>query len=137
LRQVLAGHGPYPAIVVNRWRELLDSNAAIATLVGGCAPRLLEPPVNVLRLSLHPDGMAPRIVNLAEWRAPLLTQLRHRAAAMSAQRLSELHDELLDTRAVLPGPAPRPASCSRCATGTAIRSCRSSASARRSAQRRT
>ena len=55
---------------------------------------MLEPPVNVLRLSLHPDGMAPRIVNLGQWRAHLLTQLQHRAAALGDRRLSELHDEL-------------------------------------------
>jgi transcriptional regulator with XRE-family HTH domain len=95
LRQVLAGHEPYPAVVVNRWWELLDGNAAIAMLVDGCAPELLEPPANVLRLSLHPDGMAPRIANLAQWRAHLLTQLQHRARALGDQRLSELHDELL------------------------------------------
>ena len=94
LRQVLAGHQPNPAVVVNRWWELLDSNAALAMLTDGCAPWLLEPPVNVLRLSLHPDGMAPRIANLAEWRAHLLTQLRHRAAALGDQRLSDLLDEL-------------------------------------------
>lgn len=96
LRQVLAGHDPYPAVVVNRWWELLDSNAAIAMLTSGCAPWLLEAPVNVLRLSLHPDGMAPRIINLAQWRAHLLTQLRHRALALADQRLSDLHQELLE-----------------------------------------
>lgn len=95
LRQVLAGHEPYPAVIVNRWWELLDANAALGTLVDGCAPELLDPPVNVLRLSLHPDGMAPRIVNLAEWRTHLLTQLKHRAAALGDARLAELHDELL------------------------------------------
>jgi transcriptional regulator with XRE-family HTH domain len=94
LRQVLAGHEPYPAVVVNRWWELLDSNAAVSLLIGGCAPWLMEPPVNVLRLSLHPDGMAPHITNLAEWRAHLLTQLRHRAEALADERLAELHDEL-------------------------------------------
>jgi transcriptional regulator with XRE-family HTH domain len=94
LRQVLAGHEPNPAVIVNRWWELIDSNAAIAMLSEGCAPELLEPPVNVLRLSLHPDGMAPRIVNLAQWRAHLLTQLQHRARALGDRRLSELHDEL-------------------------------------------
>jgi transcriptional regulator with XRE-family HTH domain len=106
LRQVLAGHEPYPAVVVDRWWELLDGNAAIAFLVEGCAPELLEPPVNVLRLSLHPDGMAPRIVNLAQWRAHLLMQLRHRAAALGDERLRELHDELLG----YPGGTAEPAS---------------------------
>ena len=75
LRHVLAGHDPYPAVVINRWWELLEANAAAAVLTAGVAPELLAPPVNVLRLSLHPDGMASRIVNLAQWRAHLLTQL--------------------------------------------------------------
>ena len=95
LRQVLAGHEPYPAVVVDRWWELLDGNAGLGLLTGGCATWLLEPPVNVLRLALHPDGMAPRIGNLAEWRGHLLTQLRHRAQALGDQRLWELRDELL------------------------------------------
>jgi len=112
LRQVLAGHDPYPAIVVNRWWELLDSNAGIAVLIEGCAAELLEPPVNVLRLSLHPDGMAPRIANLPQWRGHLLTQLQHRAAALGDQRLSELHDELIG----YPGGIAEPAS----ATGVVL-----------------
>jgi transcriptional regulator with XRE-family HTH domain len=94
LRQVLAGHEPYPAVVVDRWWELQDANSGIALLTEGCAPDLLAPPVNVLRLSLHPDGMAPRIANLGQWRGHLLTQLRHRALALADERLSELHDEL-------------------------------------------
>jgi MmyB-like transcription regulator ligand binding domain len=95
LRQVLAGHEPYPAVLVDRWWELLDGNNALAVLVDGCAPWLLEPPVNVLRLALHPDGIAPRIGNVAQWRGHLLTQLQHRAQALGDQRLADLHDELL------------------------------------------
>src|ERR1700722_2316386 len=95
LRRVLAGHQPYPAVVINRWWELLDSNPAIGLFTAGCAAHLLEPPVNVLRLSLHPDGMAPRIANLGQWRAHLLSQLRHRASALGDQPLSDLHAELL------------------------------------------
>jgi transcriptional regulator with XRE-family HTH domain len=95
LRQVLTGHEPYPALLINRWWELVEANSAIALFLDGCAPELLEPPVNVLRLSLHPLGMAPRIVNLAEWRAHLLTQLHRRAEAMGDARLRELHAELL------------------------------------------
>ena len=94
LRQVLAGHEPYPAVVIDRWWNLQDANSGIGMLVEGCAPALLEPPVNVLRLSLHPDGMAPRIANLGQWRAHLLTQLRHRARALGDERLADLHDEL-------------------------------------------
>ena len=95
LRQVLRGHEPYPALVINRWWEMLDGNSAIPVLVAGCAPELLQPPVNVLRLSLHPDGMAPRIVNLAQWRGHLLEQVRRRADQTGDERLRELHAELL------------------------------------------
>jgi hypothetical protein len=94
LRQVLRGHEPYPAVVINRWWELVESNRAVGPLLAECAPQLLEPPVNVLRLSLHPDGMAPRIVNLAQWRAHLLEQLHRRAAQTGDPRLAELEEEL-------------------------------------------
>ncbi|XVV14756.1 helix-turn-helix domain-containing protein [Actinoplanes sp. CA-131856] len=72
LRNVLKGHEPYPALLVDRNWTMIDANAAVGPLVEGCAPWLLEPPVNVLRLSLHPDGLAPRIRNLAEWRGHIL-----------------------------------------------------------------
>jgi transcriptional regulator with XRE-family HTH domain len=94
LRKVLAGHEPYPAAVVNRWWELVDANAGISLFTSQVNPTLLQPPVNVLRLSLHPDGMAPRIVNLPEWRAHLLARLHRQAQATGDQRLADLHDEL-------------------------------------------
>ena len=94
LRQVLTGHEPYPAVLVNRWWELIDGNASVAKLTAGTAPWLLEPPVNALRLSLHPDGMAPRILNLAQWRAHLLTRLNRQVAATGDTRLAELLAEL-------------------------------------------
>ncbi len=94
LKRVLDGHEPYPAAVVNRWWELVDANAGIALFTGGVSPDLLKPPVNVLRLSLHPDGMAPRIANLPEWRAHLLARLHRQAEATGDQRLAALHDEL-------------------------------------------
>ncbi len=106
LGQVLAGHEPYPGVVINRWWEMLDSNAGVSLLVDGCAPWLLEPPVNVLRLSLHPDGMAPRILNLAQWRAHLLTQLQHRSHALGDDRLMELQSELLGYPGGRPGVVP-------------------------------
>jgi transcriptional regulator with XRE-family HTH domain len=94
LRQILTGHEPYPALVVNRWWEMLDSNAAIAVLTEGCDSALLTPPVNALRVSLHPDGMAPRIANLAEWRAHILERLHRQAHSTRDRRLAELHAEL-------------------------------------------
>jgi hypothetical protein len=68
--QVLTGHEPYPALAVDRHWDLVEANATIALLTDGVAAELLVPPVNVLRVSLHPAGMAPRIANLGEWRAP-------------------------------------------------------------------
>ena len=94
LARVLAGHEPYPAAVVNRWWELVDANAGIALFTGDVRPELLEPPVNVLRLSLHPDGMAPRIANLPEWRAHLLARLHRQAEATGDPRLFSLYSEL-------------------------------------------
>ena len=94
LQRVLAGHEPYPAVVVNRWWELIDANAGIALFTSQVKPELLEPPVNVLRLSLHPDGMAPRIANLPEWRAHLLARLRRQAEATGDPRLFSLYSEL-------------------------------------------
>ena len=70
--QVLTGHEPFPAAVVDRWWDLVAANRNVSLFLEGVAPHLLEPPANVLRVSLHPEGMAPRIVNLAEWRGHLL-----------------------------------------------------------------
>ena len=94
LQQVLRGHEPFPAVVINRWWDMVDGNRAIGLFVADCAPHLLEPPVNVLRLTLHPDGVAPRILNLAQWRAHLLQQLHQRAAQTGDTRLHELEAEL-------------------------------------------
>ena len=94
LRQILTGHEPYPALVVNRWWEMLDGNAAVAVLTDGCHPALLTPPVNALRVSLHPDGMASRIVNLPEWRAHILERLHRQVQATRDPQLVELLAEL-------------------------------------------
>ena len=94
LRDVLAGHAPCPALLVDRHWTMIDANAAVAPLLDGCAPWLLEPPVNVLRASLHPEGMAPRIENLAEWRTHVLHRLDRQAAATADEVLRDLHAEL-------------------------------------------
>jgi transcriptional regulator with XRE-family HTH domain len=94
LGKVLAGHEPYPAVVVDRSWNLVDANAAVAVLLGPADPALLAPPANVLRVSLHPDGMAPRIVNLGEWRAHLFGRLRRQVALTGDTGLAELLDEL-------------------------------------------
>jgi transcriptional regulator with XRE-family HTH domain len=92
---VLKGHEPYPALAVDRHWNLVASNAALGPLLAGVLDRrLLEPPVNVLRLSLHPQGLAPRIANLVEWRAHLLDRLRRQAAVTGDPVLGELLQEL-------------------------------------------
>lgn len=102
---VLDGHLPYPALAVDRHWNLVRANSALEPLLAGCAPALLVPPVNVLRVSLHPDGLAGMIVNLADWRHHILARLRHQVDASGDRRLAELLDEL----SVLPGPkAPAP-----------------------------
>ena len=92
--RLLAAYEPFPALVVDRRWELVDANAAVALLTAGCAPALLEPPCNVLRLCLHPDGLAPRIVTLGTWRAHLFARLRHQIATTGDVHLRELLDEL-------------------------------------------
>ncbi len=96
---VLAGYDPHPALAVDRAWNLVALNRSVGVFTEGAAPELLRPPVNVLRLSLHPDGMAPRIVNLAQWRAHLLHRLAREAAITADPGLADLHREL----AALPG----------------------------------
>ncbi|HKX40167.1 MAG TPA: helix-turn-helix transcriptional regulator [Burkholderiaceae bacterium] len=91
---VLKGHEPYPALAVDRHWNLVSHNRALAPLLQSVSPELLKPPVNVLRLGLHPDGLAPRIVNLGQWRAHLLDRLRLQIVASADPALSALADEL-------------------------------------------
>jgi transcriptional regulator with XRE-family HTH domain len=73
---VLKAHEPYPALTVDRHWTMVAANASVAPLLAGVDPQLLQGPVNVMRVSLHPRGLAPLIVNLAEWRAHLMDRLR-------------------------------------------------------------
>jgi transcriptional regulator with XRE-family HTH domain len=91
---VLTGHEPHPALAVDRHWCMMAANRAIAPLIGGVDPALLRPPVNVLRLGLHPSGLAPRTVNLAEWRAHLLDRLRQQIEVSGDPVLVELQAEL-------------------------------------------
>jgi len=92
---ILRAHGPYPALAVDRHWILVAANAAVTALMAGIAdPAQLAPPVNVLRLSLHPHGLAPRIANLAEWRAHLLERLRRQVQASADPVLASLLAEL-------------------------------------------
>jgi transcriptional regulator with XRE-family HTH domain len=106
---ILSGHEPFPALAVDRHWTLISANAAAMRLLGNVAPHLLAAPANVLRISLHPDGLAARIVNYGEWRAHLLARL-HRQIDVSADPvLIDLMRELaaypkppLDSRRAMP-----------------------------------
>ena len=92
--QVLRGHEPYPALVVDRHWGLVAANRVLTALTADVAEHLLEPPVNVLRLSLHPEGLAPRIINLHRWREHLVDRLARDAVATGDPALSVLREEL-------------------------------------------
>ncbi|UYM03674.1 helix-turn-helix domain-containing protein [Solicola gregarius] len=92
--RVLGGYAPFPALVVDRGWHLVASNDAVPMLLTGLPDELLAPPVNVLRASLHPDGLAPRIANLAEWRGHILERLAREIAVTASDELRELYDEL-------------------------------------------
>ena len=92
--RVLAAHEPYPALAVDRHWTLVTANRAVAPLLAGASPALLTPPVNVLRLSLHPDGLAPAIVNLAQWRSYLLQRLTRESELSGDAELDALLAEL-------------------------------------------
>lgn len=102
LDRVLAAHEPYPAVVVDRHWGMVAGNRTVALLTDGVAEHLLEPPVNVLRLALHPEGLAARIANLGEWRAHLLDRLGRQAVVTGDPALAALHEEL----AAYPGGEP-------------------------------
>lgn len=94
LERILDGHLPYPAVIVRPYGELVAANPAFDVIAEGAAPALLEPPVNVLRLALHPDGMGRRIGNLAEWGRHVTGSLRDRLARSPDPRLEEFIAEL-------------------------------------------
>jgi transcriptional regulator with XRE-family HTH domain len=94
LDRVLTGHEPYPAVVVDRWWNLAAANRSIAMFTAVLPEHLLEPPLNVLRVSLHPDGMASRILNYGEWRAHLLDRLHRQVTLTADERLAALYEEI-------------------------------------------
>ncbi|MFG1796595.1 helix-turn-helix domain-containing protein [Nocardia sp. NPDC049149] len=94
MRQILVGHEPYPALAIDQSWTMVDANVGVAQLLTGIDPALLTPPVNALRLSLHPDGLAGSIANLAEWRGHILARLSRQIEVTGAAELVELRDEL-------------------------------------------
>ena len=91
---ILDKQQPYPAFALDRQWRIVASNAVLPELYDGVAPDLLQPPVNAMRLSLHPNGLAPRIVNLAEWRAHLLYRLRRQVELTADAALIDLLSEV-------------------------------------------
>ncbi|MFC3711620.1 helix-turn-helix domain-containing protein [Sphingoaurantiacus capsulatus] len=91
---LLKAHEPFPALAVDRHWNLVAANGAVGPFLDGVSPDLLGPPLNVLRLSLHPQGLAPRIANFGEWRTHILDRLRQQIATTADDRLIDLHAEL-------------------------------------------
>src|SRR5271166_4408848 len=92
--RVMKAHEPYPALSIDRHWTMVSANAAVAGLLIGVDPALLEPPVNVMRLSLNPRGLAPLIVNLSEWRGHLLDRLRRQLRLTRDPAIDALLKEL-------------------------------------------
>jgi MmyB-like transcription regulator ligand binding domain len=106
VRRLLDGHRPYPALAVDRFGELVAANGALGVLTEGVASELLAPPQNVLRLALHPKGMAPRIMNFDDWARHVLERPRQEHAQAPDDRHLALLAEL---EGYLPGPLAAPA----------------------------
>ncbi len=93
---ILAGHEPYPSVIVDRLWNLVSANAAaLALFTAGVSPALLEPPVNVVRLGVHPDGLGPRVRNLSEFSEHLLLRLQRQIAVFPDPELIALYDEVV------------------------------------------
>ncbi|GAA5051976.1 helix-turn-helix domain-containing protein [Nocardia callitridis] len=94
MRQILVGHEPYPALAIDQNWTMVEANSGVGLLLSGVDPALLAPPVNALRLSLHPNGMAEHIRNLPEWRGHVLARLTRQIEVTGAPALIELREEL-------------------------------------------
>jgi transcriptional regulator with XRE-family HTH domain len=94
VERFLAAHEPYPSVAVDRTWNIVAANGAVAWLTDDVAPELLEPPINALRATLHPGGVAPRIVNFDEWSGHLLERLRRQIELTADAELQALYEEL-------------------------------------------
>ncbi|MFF6994834.1 helix-turn-helix domain-containing protein [Streptomyces sp. NPDC008313] len=94
MERLIQGYEPYPALVVDATYNVVAANRGIAMLLDGVPERLLAPPLNAMRLTLHPEGLAPRIRNLREWRGHLLDQMGRQIALDRSEPLRALHDEV-------------------------------------------
>ncbi|MFF8289840.1 helix-turn-helix domain-containing protein [Streptomyces sp. NPDC016309] len=103
IEQLLAGYDPYPALVVDGSYTVVAANRGISLLLDGLPGHLLTPPMNAMRITLHPEGLAPRIRNLREWRGHLLAQMERQIALSRSEPLRRLYAEV--TAYPLPAPA--------------------------------
>ncbi|MGW7268745.1 helix-turn-helix domain-containing protein [Streptomyces sp. NPDC054842] len=94
MERLIQGYEPYPALVVDATYTVLASNRGITMLLDGVPEFLLEPPLNAMRLTLHPQGLAPRIRNLREWRGHLLAQMERQIALHRSEALRALYEEV-------------------------------------------
>ncbi|WP_326687060.1 helix-turn-helix transcriptional regulator [Streptomyces sp. NBC_01795] len=94
LERMTAAYEPYPALVLDGRYQVVAANQGLAALLEGVAPHLLEPPLNAMRVTLHPEGLAPRIRNLPEWRGHLLDQMNRQLALQRSAPLRELYEEV-------------------------------------------
>ncbi|MEO7397641.1 MAG: helix-turn-helix transcriptional regulator, partial [Ilumatobacteraceae bacterium] len=95
IQWVLRSHEPYPATVVDRHWNLIEANRASTVLIDGVAPWLTAEPINLMRVAMHPDGLAERVVNFAQWSSLVLQQLRRQITATDDRFLLDLYDELV------------------------------------------
>ncbi|QER86876.1 helix-turn-helix domain-containing protein [Streptomyces tendae] len=94
IERLIGGFEPYPALVVDAMYDVVAANRGVLALFDGVPEALLTPPLNAVRLTLHPRGLAPRIRNLREWRGHLLEQMRRNIALRRSERLRALYDEV-------------------------------------------
>ncbi|MGY3678652.1 helix-turn-helix domain-containing protein [Streptomyces sp. TE33382] len=94
MERLLHGYDPFPALVVDGTYTVVAANRGSSLLLAGVAEHLLAPPLNAMRITLHPEGLAPRILNLPEWRADLLAQMERQIALARSSRLRALYEEV-------------------------------------------
>ncbi|MFJ3924690.1 helix-turn-helix domain-containing protein [Streptomyces sp. NPDC090022] len=102
LERLLTGYEPYPALIVDGTYHVIAANRGILMLLDGLPEHLLVPPLNAMRITLHPEGLAPRIVNFKEWRGHLLAQMERQIALARSEPLRALYEEV----AAYPVPVP-------------------------------
>ncbi|MFJ3231786.1 helix-turn-helix domain-containing protein [Streptomyces sp. NPDC086787] len=102
MERLIQGYEPYPALIVDALYTVVAANRGIAMFLNGVPESLMTPAPNAMRLTLHPEGLAPRIRNLPEWRGHLLTQMERRIALRRSDALRELYEEV----AAYPVPEP-------------------------------